>query len=375
MKFRDLFNEDMTPNYKKIFSIKEFSAMKTTKQNEKYHSEGSVVEHTKLVAEEMAKVLSGMTVDVNSEYYLMMMSAAICHDIGKPTTTFFDTEKCDYTTKYHGSEGSIICRKLFYDEDIMLREKVCFMVKNHMSMHYMFRNDRLIRTMMKLSYGPVTVKDMSILYYCDSRGRIGDIDAKELTKNMEDLVKMATDIKCYEAKYDFDNTAQKNEFFYQIPDDTNYKKGKKFTIYFMIGLPGAGKDTYISKKLHNIPVVSRDNIRTEIGISGSKPQGSKKEEELVSKILNEKIKDFCEKRTTFIINNTNLKKEYRDALEKMILPYKPKIVFIYVEAPSVTENKNRRSGQIQPATIEKMAKNFDFPESYEYNEIRYDIQR
>lgn len=360
MKFKDLFNEDMTPNWKKILSVKEFSSLKSVKC--KY---GSVFDHTKSTVEYMAKELDMLSVSNTDDAYLVMMTGALCHDIGKKT---------EHIDGESGINGSNICRRLFYDEKVFNRERVCYMVKSLPYMWTMFDNDMAIRTLIKISWGHTSVKDMELLYKCDFLAGEGLGGEEVLSEQVEKIKKFSGDIKCYTKKYDFDNIGQKNEFFYKVPDNS-YKKGKKFTVYFMVGLPGAGKDTYISKRLHGIPTVCRDDIRTEIGIGGVKPQGTKKEEDMVTRIVNERIIDFCEKRTTFIINNTNLKKEYRDAFEKMVLPYKPKIVFVYIEAPSVSVNKDRRSGQIPPNIIEKMSRNFDFPEPYEYDEIRYDLQK
>lgn len=371
MKFRDLFNEDMTLNFKKIRSIKEFSCLKNviecnvTEEKKKESIQFSVYKHTEKVVFEMAKCLDDMGVDKKSDYYIMMMSAALCHDLGKTT---------NLTNIESGKNGSNICRKIFYDNDILMRESVCYMVRNFPYFIEMFTNDTLVKTIIKLSWGHVNVKDFLILFSCDYMATTSECDKSDLTYKMRFVTKMSNDIKCYNVPYVFDNVQQKNEFFYQI-ENVDYKKGKRFTVYFMVGLPGAGKDTYITKKLHGIPTVCRDEIRSEIGISGVKPQGTKKEEDIVTKITNERVIDLCEKRISFIINNTNLKKEYRDSFEKMILPYKPKIVFIYVEAPNVEENKNRRYGQIQSNVIERMSKSFDFPEPHEYDEIRYDIQR
>lgn len=360
MKFKELFNEDMTPNWKKILSVKEFSILKTIKDGE-----DSVFDHTKRAVEHMADELELLSIPSTDDGYTALMTAALCHDIGKKTASI-DSES--------GINGSNICRRLFYDETVFNREKVCFMVKSLPDMWTMFDQDMAIRTMIRLSWGHASVNDMKLLYKCDFLAGEGVGAGYDLGERIEKIDKFSGDIKCRHKRYDFDNISQKNEFFYRIPDNA-YKKGKRFTVYFMVGLPGAGKDTYISKRLHGIPTVCRDDIRTEIGIGGVKPQGTKKEEDMVTKIVNDRIVDFCEKRTSFIINNTNLKKEYRDAFERMVLPYKPKIVFVYIEAPSVSVNKDRRSGQIPPNIIEKMSRNFDFPEPYEYDEIRYDLQK
>ena len=64
--------------------------MLTTEQNSEWHQEGNVAVHTQLVTEAMANYLDERAFNKESEYYLLMMAAAICHDIGKVTTTKFN---------------------------------------------------------------------------------------------------------------------------------------------------------------------------------------------------------------------------------------------------------------------------------------------
>ena len=120
MKFRELFNQKTwEPDWDKIWSIKEFKAMKKCMQSTVWHKEGACSAHTRLVTGEMYYYLKRMGIKPSSDrYYIMMMSAAICHDLGKPTTTKFDSKKGDYTTKCHGAEGANITRRLFFDEDL-----------------------------------------------------------------------------------------------------------------------------------------------------------------------------------------------------------------------------------------------------------------
>ena len=392
MQFRDLFNKKTwLPDLDVIFEIDEFKLMSHCPQSVKWHKEGNVREHTKLVTEHMQNILSINGIKPSDdEYYIMMMSSAICHDLGKPSTTLFDSEKEDYTTRNHGAVGARITRRIFFDEEIMLREKVCYMVRRHMDMHHLYDKgtETATRNIIKLSHGfkGVTVKDLTLLNVSDSLGSVNDIDTDFSIYGKAVKIKNdAERINCYEEPYKFLDDYQKmyylsNDNYVPLMENpllTPYRmKGiGEFTVYILIGVPGAGKTYYTQHKLNGKKVISRDIIRSEIGIKGEKPQGNKKQEELVTKIFNEELIKCCKIGKDFVIDNTNVRKLYRDEYKGIILEYKPKIVYIYIEAPDDTTNRKRREGMMSMSVIDKMWNYFDFPELYECSELIIEKQK
>jgi predicted kinase len=384
MKFRDLFNQDTwLPDWDKIFSIKEFKDMETCEQSKIWHKEKFCSTHTKLVTQALQSfLLNRENIEPSdNEYYIMMMSAAICHDLGKPSTTKFDEEKGDYTTKCHGLVGAKITRRLFFDEEFTLREKVCYMVRHHMDLHHIFDKEEMsTRKMIQLSHGRVRVKDMLILNICDSLGSKNDEEDEEFIAEKEERIKsLAEGLNCYETPYEFNNDYEKIRFFhfkdrlfpegYALPKDYG-----QFTMYVMIGVPGSGKSYYIEKYLKDAVQISRDLIRTEIGIKGEKPQGNKEQESHVTEIFNERMLECCKNKQDFVIDNTNVRKMYRDAYTDMTLRFMPRIVYVYIEAPDLQTYKDRRKGMMPLEVIDRMWSQFDFPEPTEYNEMILDKQ-
>lgn len=384
MKFRELFNQETwLPDWDKIFSIKEFKAMEKCEQSKVWHMEGVCSIHTRDVTTAMCSfLLNRENIEPSdNEYYIMMMSAAICHDLGKPSTTKYDEEKGDYTTKCHGIVGARITRKLFFDEDFELREKVCYMVRHHMDLHHIFdKPEYSTRKMIQLSHGWVRVKDMLILNICDSLGSKNETEGPEFIADKEERIKALADaLYCYEKPYEFSNEYDKIRFFHFR--DKTYPEGCRkpkewgqFTIYVMIGVSGSGKSTYAEKEYGMLPILSRDTIRTEIGLKGEKPQGTKEQESHVTEIFNSRMLEYCNKGRSFVIDNTNLRKQYRDAYTDMTMRFMPYIVYVYVEAPSIDENKKRRKGMMPLEVIDRMWNQFEFPELTECNDFIYDIQ-
>lgn len=363
MKIRDLFkyeNNILEPNWDFIATINEFKALKTTPQSNVWHKEGDVWEHTKLVTNRMIEELTLLDVEKTSKYYMLMVAAALCHDLGKPTTTSWSNEKNDYTCKSHGDVGAKITRKLFFEENVDFREKLCSMVRWHMNLHHIFDDKEHVKeNLIDLAKRcRVPLHDMTLLNFCDSKGSINDIETDEMLQN-----KMI----------EIGNICLENEIFnntYRFVDNEKHP----FTIFVMIGLPGSGKDTYIKKFLSHLPTVCRDDIRIEMGMKGEKPTGTKEEENEVTNRFNKKMIELCENKQSFVINNTNLKKQYRDDYKKLTMKYNPYIVYIYVETDSIQTNKDRRNGQMPLSVIDRMIDNFDYPLPFEYNQLLFDIQ-
>ena len=378
LKFKDLFNENNEPNWDFIETIPEFKKLASTKQSSVWHKEGDALTHTKLVTQVMLDNMQEMKVDPTSEYYVMMMAAAICHDLGKGCTTKWDAEKKDWACKRHGFASARIIRTLFYHEDIDLREKVCYMARHHMTLHHIFdKPERTTKALIRLSCGLVTVQDMNILNWCDSMGSQTDEQTDEqVAERFTKIAKLCKQMKCYTERYpDFKNDWHMMEFFrnqdYKLPTDVEVPEQSnhpRLNIIVMVGVPGSGKDYYFEHECASLgmKMLSRDVIRTEIGLTGDKPQGTKAQEEEVTKIFNERMLEYCKNAQSFVINNTNVRKEYRSVYLDMCLPYYPRIIYVYCESPDLSVNKERRHRMMPDKVIDRMWNDMEFPEPIEY---------
>ena len=370
MKIKELFTENHTPHWSKIFGIPLFNQMLSTEQNSEWHQEGNVAVHTQLVTEAMANYLDERAFNKESEYYLLMMASAICHDIGKVTTTKYNEKTNLYSCRNHAKEGGRLARLLFFDEDVELREKLCYMIRHHMDAFEIVKENKIFYNTIKSSMGIVPLRDMLILHYCDVISSKNDKENEiQVQERINKIIATAKTIYCYDKPYMFDKRKHRNQYFYEPTGSIRVNKNSNFQVYVMVGIAGAGKDTWIEKNIADVKVLCRDHIRTEMGIEGEKPHGTKEQEDKVTEIINKRIIECCEKQESFVLNNTNLKLQYRDELHKMIYKYNPEIIYVYIEAPSIEDNKKRRKGQIDSRTIERMAKTFDFPEFYEYDKL------
>ena len=376
MKFKDLFDKEWYVNWEKLETIPQFSKMVGLEQNKNWHSEDCWT-HTRLVTEQMERTLDNNKIEEGSEDWIMCMMAALCHDLGKAETTKWSEEKQDWTTKNHSVVGERITRNLFYDEDIIQREKVCYMVRHHMALHHVFDEDgEAKRKLVKLSHGIVPIRYMLYLNVADSKGSLNDIETEEkINAKHYKICAYASVLNCFDKPYSY---IAKDQLIRDFIDDKSelVNKTNDFCVYILCGFPGCGKSTYVDRFLSDKPVLSRDEIRCELGIGGAafendkKVVGTKEEENKVSEIFNKRMIEYCENKESFVIDNTNLKYQYRKDYLVKIMKYNPKVKIIYIEAPNfINDCMERRKGQIDNSVYDRMNNNFDFPQLYECDEL------
>lgn len=143
-----------------------------------------------------------------------------------------------------------------------------------------------------------------------------------------------------------------------------------FKAYMMVGIPGAGKSTWIKNNMPDLPVVSRDIIRAEIGMcgDGEKCVGSSEEEEEVTRIERKKIKEYCSKRQSFIVDDTNTNKKFRKLMVDFLRENGARVVFVHLNTP-LDVCKERRKNDIPSSVMDRIGKRFQPPQEDEYDEI------
>lgn len=377
MFFKEFFNKDWSVNWERINKLSWFEKLESTPQSSVWHKEGNVLTHVHMVTSAMEKILPSYKIDKGTSEWIMCMMAAICHDLGKGETTKWSDEKNDWTTKNHGVVGERITRNLFYNENITEREKVCYMVRHHMALHHVFDDrGKTDNRLIKLSHGIVPLKYMMLLNEADSLGSINDIETEEqICIKHNELLEKCWTLCCYWKPYSFIDKSQLIRDFIQYDGET-VNDTNDFCVYIMCGFPGCGKSTYINNNLSDKIIISRDIIRGELGIGGAtttndkKVVGSKEEENKVSEIFDKKMIDCCENKESFVLDNTNLKYQYRKDYLLKIMKYNPKVKIIYVEAPDFIDScRERRKDEIPKSVYQRMNNNFDFPQLYECDEL------
>ena len=146
------------------------------------------------------------------------------------------------------------------------------------------------------------------------------------------------------------------------------------SLIIMVGLPGAGKDTYIKDKGYKekgYKIVSSDDIRMEL--FGYESQSNNKE---VFEEMRKRTKECGKQKETVVYNATNLSAKRRKQLAQEMKKYFDEIIVIALETDEETilkRNEDRVERQIPVNHLKQLIRTYQSPmlSEYEYDNIVY----
>ena len=126
----------------------ELSALAGVPQDPRWHPEGDVWTHTRLVVDQAAKIINQKDSEFSEDEKLVIMLSALCHDLGKVTTTETQ-EDGSITARGHAQAGikptrEFFAKFTFSNETI---EAVCGCVAEHLAPPILYQeleNGRLV---------------------------------------------------------------------------------------------------------------------------------------------------------------------------------------------------------------------------------------
>lgn len=410
--------------------------------NLEYHTEGDVYVHTEAVVRTMTNILGGVIethgVTVPEEFkperildrhqpYIhgggedgesadlrglkiqrILVCAALLHDIGKPEV--FRVGKDGRLHSYgHEYTGEAMVRRLLWDEEIPVREAVCALVRWHMEpcrlldhrdpwTHFKKVEEELRKfsTVMPGSNVMINWYDLALLKWCDVSG--AEPAWNGIRAHDYSVLRYVVSRFCAgQTLYTRDSGFGYMRFKTFLPD-YRHKVAPKVCV-MMMGLPGAGKNTFIESdsglktvlrktfenaaveqygdlpaeqlepNLNKMTVLSRDTIREELGLCkpGEKYLGTPEEEATVTEVFVKKLETAAAESDVLVFNNINNKREYRDSYKKLLGKYRCFWVYVYVQAETLALNVERRKDSIPEHSFTGIINNFEMPEADEYN--------
>lgn len=145
------------------------------------------------------------------------------------------------------------------------------------------------------------------------------------------------------------------QLFYLIKEEFKENIQPTFVVYLMVGLPGSGKSTWCKNHIPNVPIISRDIIRAELGYTKSSEEKavlSKEQEQKVTDVEYSRIEDFCRKKIDFAIDDTNIGR-FRKGLIDNLRKFGAYIIGVNLQTPLETCIE-RRKNDIPPQAMEKI---------------------
>lgn len=337
-----------------------FPDMKSTPQNPEFHGEGDVYTHTKMVCEELVK--NPAFYDCSTRIQTELLLAAVLHDIGKIRTTRLEDGK--WVSPHHSSTGSFMAREFLWKECGLsgtpdrqqLRETVCMLIRCHMlPVHMLDDANADLRIRETASVGELSPdfswKQLCILAESDMRGRIAP-DIEESLEKIDLCRAMAEEAECLDGPYPFQDAYTKRAYLSgrNVAPNQSLYNDTWGEIILLSGLPGTGKDTWIHTHASYLPVISLDELRKELHIKPTEPQGA------VIQEAQKRAKEYLRKHQPFVWNATNIARDMRQKQVSLFERYHASVRIIYLETEWETqlERNEGRKAEVPRAAIERM---------------------
>jgi predicted kinase len=340
-------------------------AMRGCVQDPIFHAEGDVWTHVRMVCDALVNLSEWRFLPKQERE--IVFAAALLHDQAKPSCTRVESGRI--SSRGHSARGAIDARRILWEmgADFVEREQVCALIRYHQSpFHLVSRKDSQRQAFLISQTARCDL--LGLLAKADILGR-HCADQESLLERVELFEEYCREQNCFDGPRKFASSHSRFEYFRAENRDPNYPVHEEFRCYatIMSGLPGSGKDTWICQHLPELPVVSLDAIREEVGEAPTGNQGK------VIQHAREKAREFLRQRQDFVLNATNLSREIRGQLVDLLTDYHARARIVYVEATShdlQSQNKSR-AAVVPPSAIAELMRRWEVPTPVEADVVEW----
>jgi len=321
-------------------------------QDPGWHAEGDVWTHSKRVCDELRA--DDDWGSLGPDHRAVLTFAALLHDSAKPATTRADAASGRLTSPMHAVRGEQLARGILRELgcDLPTRECIAQLVRYHGRPVFLMERDRPDLEVIRLSWLSNN-RLLHLFSLADRRGRDCDGDSRP-EENLHFLRMLAEEQGCYDRPFPFANDQARFLFFRHSDPDPQYVPHDAFacTVTLLAGLPGSGKDTWLSHNRPDCPVVSLDAIRREMGVSPTDNQGA------VIQAARERCRVLLRAKRSFAFNATNILQSTRQRWIDLFADYHARVELVYLEPPFevlLRRNRERREHRVPEQVIRDLA--------------------
>lgn len=350
--------------------IPELRALEHTPQDLIHHAEGNVGVHTRMVLDALLDDVYVQQASPERRFVLFM--AALLHDISKPETTRIDEPTGRISQPGHSRKGAIRVRQLLWQAQtpFIWREAICRLIAVHQVPFFAFhtRNgdtpERVARTLSWQLHLP----ELLALARADIRGRVAK-DSPRILQDMELFQTLAEEEGCW--IHPKSTASAHTRVVYargqELHLDTPLFQRSGSTVWVMSGLPASGKNTWVAQHLPDLPVVSFDDAKAELGLRHGQNDG------MAAHFAIDKAKSFLREHAPFVWNATHLSEQMRFKTLDLLFAYHASVRVVYVEAQptDVWRRNTQRDTSLRNTDIEQMQHRWEVPLPVEAHQVSY----
>jgi len=346
-------------------------AMQGVPQDPHFHAEGDVFVHTRMVAEALASLDSWRMLPETERSVLFL--AALLHDVAKPACTVIESDG-HITSKGHARKGELLAREILWtgaglpaSPPLPVREAIAKLVRYHGLPLWLLEKVSPERAVIEASQ-MVCLDRLALLAEVDVRGRECP-DQADLLERIDLFRLFCQEQRCYTMPRAFASPHSRFEFFRHPARDPDYEAydDTQFEVVLMSGLPGVGKDSWISQHLADLPVISLDHLRQELDVTPGEGQGP------VIQAARAEAREFLRARQPFVWNATNITKTLRRQLIDFFANYHARVRLIYLDAPFdvITSRNAARPNRVPEHIMLHMLRKLEVPDLTEAHRVEW----
>ncbi|WP_313624266.1 AAA family ATPase [Achromobacter sp.] len=346
---------------------------KTTPQDPRYHGEGDVWTHTRMVVDALLALPQYQAAPRADQEIVFL--AALLHDVAKHSTTVVDPVTGAIGQPGHSRKGAIDARIALWDAGAPFaqRETICRLIATHQVPFFALEGSRRGKSpefiVRELSW-QLNIPLLAMLAEADMRGRICQ-DAGRVLDNIALFCELARDEGCFGQPRAFADAHTAISYFRGADVHPDYalfqEPGSRVIV--MSGLPASGKNTWVAAHHPDLPVISFDDAREELGLRHGKNEG------MVAHLAINRAKALLRAKASFVWNATNLSELMRKKTLDLLYAYQADVELVYLEKPraELLRRNSRRDTSLSNKTLTGMLHRWDLPLPTEAHRVTYAV--
>ena len=348
-------------------------ALETTPQSPRYHAEGNVGIHTRLVLDALLASPEFATAEPRRREVLFL--AALLHDLCKPETTVVDPVTGDIGQPGHSRRGAVDVRALLWRAGLPFdqREAICRIIAAHQVPFFAFdsrRGESAEFIARKLSWG-VDLCDLVAVARADMQGRVCE-DQQARLDDIALFEQLAREDGCWDAPRAAASAHTRLMYARGAPLhlDTPLFQPPGSGVTVLSGLPASGKDTWVARHAKGLEIVSFDDAKAELGLRHGENDG------LAAHHAVDKAKALLRRREPFVWNATHLSEQMRTKTLDLLYAYDAEVTLVYLEVPpaELFRRNGRRDTTLRQKDLERMLHRWEVPLPWEAHAVHYTVE-
>lgn len=339
-------------------------ALAACPQDPRWHAEGDVGTHTRMVLEALAASPSWRERDMQERELLFAASAL--HDVSKPETTRTEPDG-RITARHHSERGALRTRRILWElgATAEAREAAAHLVLHHQQPFFLVDREGAERMASRISWtcGAALLAEVA---RADIRGRTCD-DASAILDNISLFEELCSGLGCLDERRAFPSAAHRVAYFADTSRaiDSHVAPDPTCEVIVLSGPPASGKDYWIRRHGPGWPVVSPDAIRAELGVAPKGEQGR------VVQVCRERAREHLRAKQSFVWNATNLSRRVRGQVLDLCHRYgaHTRVVAIEASPEAVLERNRARAAPVPTAALERMLTRWEAPDATETHDL------